>query len=380
VPEFLADPTQEMVDVELAAHGLSVVEVRRGGAGEWEVVRDSQYNRRFTGTTPMEIRGPAAGSDLVRTGADPAGTTVLGTLNNCSAGTTPWGTVVSGEENFHQYFANLARIAEDDPIRGLHERFGIPEEGSERQWERFHDRFDLAKEPNEAFRFGWAVEVDPYDPASTPKKRTTLGRYKHEAITSVVAPDGRVAFYSGDDQTFEYVYKFVSAGRYDPDDRAANLDLLDEGTLYVARFNDDGSGEWMPLVHGEGPLTEANGFGSQAEVLINARGAGDLLGATKMDRPEDMEPNPVNGRVYINLTNNVDRGTPDAEEGANVANPAAGERPRPRHRADRGRGATRPRPASPGTSSSSPAIRPTPRPTSRATRRRRSARSPRPTI
>ncbi len=320
-PEFLTNVTREIVDVELAAHGMSVVEILRNGAGEWTVVRDSQYNRRLTGTTPMELTGPVAGADLAKTADDPTGITVLGTLNNCAAGITPWGTVLSGEENFNQYFGNVGSLAEDDPIRAHHDRIGIPEGGSERQWERFYDRFDVSKEPNEAFRFGWTVEIDPYEPTSTPKKRTAIGRFKHEAISSVIAPAGNVVFYSGDDQIFEYIYKFVSTGTFDPDDRAANADLLDDGTLYVARFNDDGAGEWLPLVYGEGALTEANGFTSQVDILLNTRSAGDVVGATKMDRPEDIEPNPINGRVYINCTNNDKRGTAEGEEGANPANP-----------------------------------------------------------
>ena len=317
VPEFLINTSQEIVDTELAAHGLSIVEVLRDESGQWVVVRDSALNRRLTGTTPMEITGPAAGHDLLQTSDDPTGTRVLGTLNNCAGGTSPWGTALTGEENSQQYFANLAALPEDDPVRAVHDRFGYGEEASERQWEQFHDRFDLAKQPNEPFRFHWIVEFDPYDPTSTPKKRTALGRVKHEGATTAIAPGGQVALYSGDDERFEYAYKFVTAGSYDPADRAANLDLLDEGTLYVARFNDDGSGDWLPLVHGEGPLTEENGFTSQAEVLVKTRLAADALGATKMDRPEDFETNPVTGKVYLVCTNNNQR----TLEQADAANP-----------------------------------------------------------
>jgi secreted PhoX family phosphatase len=307
IPEFLSNPTQEIVDVELEAHGLSVVEIRRNEAGAWEVVRDSEYNRRITATTPMEISGPASGAELMKTNKDSSGTTVTGTLNNCAGGITPWGTVISGEENFQQYFANLASLPEDDPRFALHDRFGLNEEASERRWEEFHPRFDIGQEPNEPFRHGWGIEFDPYDPQSVPKKRTALGRNKHEGHTSAVAPGGQVAIYSGDDERFEYAYKFVTAGSYNPDDRVANMDLLDEGTLYVARFNDDGSGEWLPLVHGEGPLTEENGFASQADVVIGSRLAADAVGATKMDRPEDFETNPVNKKVYLVCTNNSER-------------------------------------------------------------------------
>ncbi len=307
IPEFLTNPTQEIVDTELAAHGMSVVEILRNEAGQWEVVLDSEYNRRITAMTPMEVTGPAAGIDLLKTSEDETGTMVLGTLNNCAGGYTPWGTVLTGEENFQQYFANLAQLPEDDPIRLAHERYGLTEEASERRWEEFYPRFDVTQEPNEPFRFGWIVEFDPYDPNSTPKKRTALGRNKNEGATSAVAPGGQVAFYNGDDERFDYAYKFVTAGAFNPDDRAANVDLMDEGTLYVGLFNDDGTGEWLPITFGEGPLTEENGFASQGDVLAMTRQAADLLGATKMDRPEDFETNPVTGKVYLVCTNNSNR-------------------------------------------------------------------------
>ncbi len=316
VPEFLTNPTQQTTDIQLAAHGLSIVEVRRDAAGEWETVLDSRYNRRITGTTPIALSGPVAGADALRTEDDPDGVRVTGTLGNCAGGFTPWGTILTGEENFQNYFANLSALPEDDPTRFNHERFGVPEEGSDLRWEEFYPRFDVSQQPTEPFRFGWGVEIDPYDPDSTPKKRTSMGRNKHEGLTSFVAPGGRVAIYTGDDERFEYAYKFVTAGRFESGDRAANLDLLDEGTLYVARFDEDGSGEWLPLVYGEGMLTEAYGFGSQADVLINTRFAADLLGATKMDRPEDFETNPVTGKVYLVCTNNSNR-TLDGTDRAN---------------------------------------------------------------
>ena len=307
VPEFLVNTSQQIVDTELAAHGLSIVEVARDADGQWQVVRDSPYNRRITGMTEMEITGPAAGIDLLKTNEDPTGTRVLGTLNNCAGGMTPWGTALTGEENFHQYFANLNTLPEDDPTRIAHGRYGLTLEASSREWENYHPRFDLAQEPNEPFRFGWVVEIDPFDPTSTPKKRTALGRVKHEGATAAIAPTGQVAFYTGDDERFEYAYKFVTAKAYNPDDRAANMDLLDEGALYVAKFNDDGTGEWLALDYGRGLLTPEFGFHSQGEVLAKARLAADLLGATKMDRPEDFETNPVTGKVYLSCTNNSRR-------------------------------------------------------------------------
>jgi secreted PhoX family phosphatase len=320
-----ADPTREQVDVEIEAHGGSIVELNGNGQGPLQVNLGSGYNRRITGTTPMTISGPAAGHAWMQTSTDPTGTVVLGTLNNCAGGFTPWGTVLTCEENFHQYFGNLTSLPVDDPRRSAHARYGMPGGASSRKWERFHPRFDVGQEPNEAFRFGWVVEVDPYDPQSVPVKRTALGRFRHEGATFGLSKSGRVAFYSGDDQVFEYVYKYVSDDAWTPRRPEVGKQLLDKGVLYVARFNADGSGEWLPLVYGQGPLTEANGFTSQADVLIRTRQAADALGATKMDRPEDMQQNPVNKKVYLACTNNTQRGTtgrPDVD----AANPRAGNR------------------------------------------------------
>ncbi len=303
------------VDSMKAAHGMSIVEIERR-SGSWRVVKDSSFNRRLTGDSPMTLTGPAAGHSLLRTRADPTGRRVLGTLNNCAGGKTPWGTVLTCEENFDQYFGDPARLmqsAAGDAARPsnrhsmFHRRIPLPRGLSPRAWELTDQRFDYGRHPTEPFRFGWVVEVDPYTPGSEPKKRTALGRFKHEGASTVVAPDGRVVVYTGDDARFEYFYKFVTDGRFDADDRSANADLLDKGTLYVARFREDGTGKWLPLKHGAEPLDAAHGFQDQGEVLINTRAAADLLGATPMDRPEDIEVNPRSGRVYLSLTNNTSR-------------------------------------------------------------------------
>lgn len=335
----------EAVGVMKAAHGVSIVEIRRRD-GQWRPQKGSRYNRRITADTPMLLCGPAAGDPLLRTTADPTGTHVHGTLNNCSGGMTPWGTLLTCEENFDQYFSHASDLAAQasgnaDLAKAVsfQQRLPLPGGASERAWEVIDERFDLSKHPHEAFRFGWVVEIDPYDPQSTPKKRTALGRFKHEAATAVIAIDGQAVVYSGDDSRFEYVYKFVSARRWHPHARHANLDLLDEGTLYAAQFKADGTGQWLPLIWSAmpndpaNPLNPANGFNSQAEVLIDARRAGDLVGATPMDRPEDLETDPVTGKVYLVMTNNSQRsGGSRTADGRMVDADADGANPRqPNH-------------------------------------------------
>ncbi|AYG59805.1 PhoX family protein [Rhizobium jaguaris] len=306
--------SRAQVDIEMAAHGGTIVEIRKVD-GKWQVVPDGQYNRRITAITEMQLTGPAAGDDRLKTSADATGAKVIGTLNNCAGGVMPWGTYIMAEENFHGYFSG--KLPEGHKEAANYKRYGVPESGYE--WANFYDRFDLSKEPNEPNRYGWIVEVDVFDPQSVPKKRTALGRVKHEGAANIVSKDGRVVLYLGDDERFDYVYKFVTAGTYNAADRGANLDLLDNGTLYAAKFSEDGTLQWLPLTFGQGPLTAENGFASQADVLIETRRAADLLGATKMDRPEDIEPNAVNGKVYVMLTNNTKR----KAEQIDTANPRA---------------------------------------------------------
>jgi uncharacterized protein len=322
-PNYSTTPTKDQVDAEIAAHGVSVVEVEEF-FGVWQYNANSPYNRRITGETEMVITGPAAGDPLMQTSADRTGTRVRGTLNNCAGGQTPWGTMLTAEENFNQYFANRNGMAAG-VNRDNMARLGTVTGVSSRRWESFYDRFDQAKEPNEANRFGWIVEIDPYDPNSVPKKRTALGRCKHECATTTIAKNGQVVVYSGDDERFDYVYKFVTAGVFNRDNRAANMDLLDNGTLYVARYNADGTGVWIPMVFGTGALTAANGWRNQADVLIRLRQAGDALGATRMDRPEDVEVNPVTGAVYVVCTNNSQRGV-GTNPATDAANPRANNR------------------------------------------------------
>ena len=214
-----ASPTEDQVLVQVANHGMSIIEVAQNRLGPWEYRRISSFNRRITGTTPMQLTGPAAGHELMQTSTDPTGRRVLGMFNNCAGGKTPWGTVLTCEENFHGYFGFSDEI-EDELAKTRNARYGVSRADGRYKWERFIDRFDLRKEPNEVHRFGYVVEIDPFDPTSTPRKHTAMGRFKHEAANTALADDGRIVVYSGDDERFEYIYKFVTRERFDPYDRA----------------------------------------------------------------------------------------------------------------------------------------------------------------
>ncbi|MQA63629.1 MAG: DUF839 domain-containing protein [Actinophytocola sp.] len=339
------NPTEEQAKIAWESHGMGVVQVERGPDGGLVAKVDPAYNRRLTlASTAFDVRGPARGSKYLKTSADKTGTTVIGTQNNCAGGVTPWGTILSGEENFNQYFANGGQVSDPETKARL-ARYGMTGGASSRKWERFDSRYDLTQEPNEANRFGYIVEVDPLDPESAPIKHTALGRFKHEGANVIVAEDGRVVVYMGDDERFDYMYKFVTDGKYKPGTtrhaRERNKRLLDSGTLYVAKFTGDspegeidgsgalpadgefdGTGEWIPLAHNDTSFVD--GFTAE-EVYIFTRLAADKVGPTKMDRPEDVEPNPKTGRVYAALTNNSRRGA-TGQAPADEANPRNGNR------------------------------------------------------
>ena len=327
----------ERIEIGMAAHGLTVVELERKNTNfPYSYVQGAELNRRILLDTEFELTGPAAGSDLVTTVEDPEGTTVLGTFGNCSGGLTPWGTLLSGEENFHGYFRTPG-------TSDAEKRYGLADKATARNWESKHDRFDSRNEgyENEPNRFGYIVEVDPFDPTSTPRKHTALGRFKHEGANVILAEDGHVVAYTGDDEVFDYLYKFVSHGTYVEGDKAHNMTLLTSGDLYVAKFSGnspaaeidgsgavpadgsfDGTGEWLPLlVDGESTVP---GFSAE-EVLVHTRLAADAVGPTKMDRCEDVEPSLATRRVYVACTNNSGRGTA-GKASADEANPRAENR------------------------------------------------------
>ena len=280
--------------------GVSVMEIAEGPDG-WSVVVDSPYNRRIHHRTPMTLDGPAAGHDLLKTSADPTGTQSLGTFNNCGSGRTPWGTYLTCEENFNGYFGTTAPLSLDEKVAAGFTRYGVETEvdPGRYNYHGYDARFDLSKEPNEPHRAGYIVEIDPAEPTSTPVKHTALGRFKHENAASVLAPDGRVVVYMGDDERGEFMYKWVSRDVYVPGGDTSTL--LTEGQLFAARFNDDMTGTWLALT------PEATGMDA-AEIAIFTRMAASAVGATTMDRPEWIAVNPTAIEAYCCLTNNSRRG------------------------------------------------------------------------
>ncbi|MBD8890074.1 PhoX family protein [Roseibium litorale] len=292
--------------------GVTVMEVAEGDDG-WKIVVDSPLNRRITHLTPMTFSGPAAGHDLLKTDADPEGTQSLGTFNNCGAGKTPWGTYLTCEENFNSYFGSTDagfELPED------FKRYGISVE-TRYAYEKFDERFDISKNVNEPRRAGYVVEINPADPESTPVKRTALGRIKHENAECALARDGRVIVYMGDDERGEFLYKFVSNGTYQAG--GSTDGLLDDGILYVAKFHDDGTGEWLALTEGTTGM-------SLPEICIFTRMAASRVGATTMDRPEWIAVNPVAVEAYCALTNNKNRGVKPNAGGDET--PVGGPNPR----------------------------------------------------
>ena len=338
---------------EIECHGVSVIEVSRASGGAWSYAPASTLNRRITPNSPMAFSGPVRGDAWLRTRASRDGTAGRGTINNCANGTMPWNTYLTAEENWAGYFRRNAGDAAVRTAAGVDKqntslrRYGItegrtgnygwstvtPADTSSTVFARWNATADAAQPSdgtgdfrNEPFHLGWIVEIDPFDPASVPRKRTALGRMNHEGCQCGRTVAGvRPAFYMGDDAQNEYLYKFVSATPWAAADATAANRLavgdkyLDAGTLYVARFNADGTGQWLPLVFGQGALTASSTvypFASQADVLINTRLAADALGATRMDRPEWTAVNPANGEMYLTLTNNSSR-TPATTDAAN---------------------------------------------------------------
>lgn len=297
----------------MAGHGVSIMQISQK-AGSWTLERDQPLNRRITAATPMRIAGPARGHAWLRTAADPNAEEILGTLNNCGAGRTPWGTYLTCEENFNGYFSS------SDPdfvIDDAKKRYGITAKDRGYGFARADERFDIAGHPNEANRFGYVVEIDPFDPQSMPVKRTALGRFKHENAEVVVNASGHVVVYMGDDERGEFLYRYVSKGTYKGGKDGG--DLLDDGTLYAAKFNDDMTGTWLALT----PETTAM---HDAEIRILSRFAASRAGATTMDRPEWVAAHPDKAELYCALTNNKDRGKKPNAGGDGT--PVSGPNPR----------------------------------------------------
>jgi secreted PhoX family phosphatase len=297
------DAGREKVAKALAAHGLSVISVRKRHDCMWEIAAGDPRNRRITGTTPMAFSGPVSASHpMLQSSITPS---PIGTLNNCAMGYTPWGTYLTCEENWNGYFGTDDATWTATPLEA---RYGVSKGGFGYNWHKAESRFDLALNRNELNRFGWVVEIDPFRPDSQPVKRTALGRHKHEGATCTESK-GRIVVYSGDDENGDYLYKFVGST---PWRRliAQGLSPLDHGTLYVAKFDADGTGEWLPLVHGVGPLTVENGWVDQADVMIRTRMAGDAVGATRLHRPEWVAVDPHTKQVFVTLTNGSGNNAP----------------------------------------------------------------------
>ncbi len=314
----------ELVAVMQSAVGLCVLEFERVD-GRWRFVADSPLNRRITANTPMEMAGPAAHHPWLG-GSETEVGRCLGTFGNCAANETPWGTYLTAEENTNDFFGNGANAEWDPLLLRANDRFSFRRGPSLFRWEVVDERFDHAKHPSESMKFGWIVELDPMNPERPIRKRTALGKFRHEGAMTVLNSERRPVVYMGDDAGFEYFYKFVADRSYDPASPEGTDTLLDTGTLYVARLNDDGSGEWLPLVHGSRPeLTESNDFSSQADIVMRCREAADLVGATPLDRPEDVAVHPRNGRVYLACTQGAQRGLrpPPAPPPAAAGGPTA---------------------------------------------------------
>jgi uncharacterized protein len=323
-PDGVANWNEEKTNKALNAHGVAIIEISKDGlqdgfrrrrrspwfskGSEWRVVRPSKYARRITAQTPIRIGGPAAGDPRLCTSEDPTGKLVLGTLNNCAMGFTPWGTFLSCEENFHGFFSTIrvpdTATGRPDTRTTLEKRYGISPSASGLRWFTTHPRFDADIEPNEPNRFGWVVEIDPFNPKSTPVKRTALGRLKHEGAWVQETKDGKIVVYMGDDERNEYIYRYVSNLPWRVA-RQRRINPLDDGILYVAKFHDDGTGEWLPLT----PDNPALAAWSLNDILINTRGAADAVGATMMDRPEWIDTFPEALTAIGTLTNNNRRGT-----------------------------------------------------------------------
>ena len=295
--------------------GVTVMEVAEGDTG-WDVVVDSPYNRRIHHRTPMVIDGPAAGHDLLKTAADPTGTQSLGTFNNCGSGRTPWGTYLTCEENFNGYFGTTEELSLSDVHAAGFKRYGVSTkvDPGRYNYHGFDARFDISQNPNEPHRAGYIVEIDPWNPDAAPIKHTALGRFKHENAAYALAPNGQVVVYMGDDERGEYMYKWVSRDVYVPGGDTS--ELLSEGQLFVAKFNDDGTGTWLALTPEDTGMTEA-------EIAVFTRMAGTAVSATTMDRPEWIAVNPTAVEAYCCLTNNSRRGALDDD--GNIRTNAAGE-------------------------------------------------------